>query len=63
MAKPKSFKAEYGASVEVRGAWHKLSCSLEVDYEDGDNAAEVRERVWNTVYNEIERQLKDIIGN
>jgi hypothetical protein len=61
MAKAKSFKAEYGTSVEIKGTWHKLSCSLEVEFEEGDNPAEVRERVWNTVYSEIEKQIKELL--
>ena len=62
MARVKSFRAEYGTSIEIKGAWHKLSCSLEVELDESDKLDDVKRRVWNTVYNEIETQIKDIIG-
>lgn len=61
MARLKSFRAEYGTSVEVRGAWHKLSCSLEVEFDETDDSESVRAKVWNTVYAEIEKQLSELM--
>ena len=61
MAKIKTFRAEYGTSVEVKGTWHKLNCAVEIEIEAADNFAEVKEKAWNTVYAELEKQLAELI--
>jgi hypothetical protein len=61
MARVKSFRAEYGTSVEVRGNWHKLNCSIEIEVEPADSTEAIKERAWNTVYSEIEKQLKELL--
>lgn len=62
MAKLVNFRAEYGTSVEIKGAWHKFSCAAEVEFSEGDNISEVKERVWNTVVVEIEKQVQELLG-
>lgn len=60
MAKVKAFRAEYGTSVEVRGIWHKLYCAIEIEPDENEDVTEVKNKAWNTVFTEIENQIKDI---
>jgi hypothetical protein len=62
MAKLKSFKVEYGSSVEIKGTWHKFNCGVELEIEDGDDTDAVKKRAWNTVYNEIEKQVSELLN-
>lgn len=62
MAKVISFRAEYGTSVEVKGVWHKLYAAIEVAPEGDEPIAEVKEKAWNTVVHEVEKQVEDILN-
>ena len=61
MAKVKTFKAEYGMSIEIRGVWHKFGCSVEVEAEPDDDPVKLKEKTWNTVLLEIEKQVKIVL--
>lgn len=60
MTKIKAFRVEYGSSVEIRGVWHKLHCAIEVEPDEGEDPATVKEAAWNTVFNEVEKQIRDL---
>lgn len=63
MAKIISFRAEYGTSVEIKGIWHKLYAAIEVAPESDDEPMDqVKEKAWNTVVHEVEKQIEDIVG-
>lgn len=63
MAKVLTFKADYGMSIQIKEIWHKMSCSMEVEIEPKDELALVKERTWNSVIIEVEKQFKDILDN
>ena len=63
MAKVKTFAAEYGMSIEIRGVWHKFSCKIEAETEPGDDLINLKEKTWNTVLMEIEKQVKAVLEN
>jgi len=66
MAKVKSFKAEYGMSVELGGVWNKFYCGIELELENGDDTQDVKKKAWNTVVLEVEKQVEDavrVLGN
>jgi hypothetical protein len=60
MAKIVSFRAEYGATMEIRGTYHKLYCAIEVQPEENEDTEVVKERAWNTVFNEVEKQIREL---
>lgn len=60
MAKIKAFRVEYGSSVEIRGTWHKLHCAIEIEPEEHEDPEDVKESAWNTVFNEVEKQIRDL---
>lgn len=60
MAKVKSFKAEFGTSVEIRGTWYKFNSGIELEVEPNDDVAEVKERAWNTVIHEVDKQIREL---
>lgn len=60
MARMKSFKAEYGASAEIQGIWHKFYAGVEIELSEGDDTAKVKEMAWNTVHHEVEKQVKKV---
>lgn len=59
MAKMKSFKAEFGLSVEIGGIWHKYYAGVEIECEPNDDTKKVKEMAWNTVISEVEKQIED----
>lgn len=61
MAKVKSFTAEFGTSVEIKGTWYKFNSGIELDIEPNDELESVKERAWNTVIHEVEKQIADLI--
>lgn len=61
MAKVKSFKAEVGISVEIKGQWYKFYTGIEVEPEEGEDTTEVKRKAWNTVHNEIEKQVREVL--
>lgn len=63
MAKIKSFRAEFGTSVELNGTWYKFHSAIELDMEPNDDTTEVKEKAWNTVIHEVEKQVREITGN
>jgi len=63
MASIKSIKAEYGASVEYKGVWHKFNFGIELELEKGEDSAKIKEKAWNTCEQEIEKQIQQIISN
>lgn len=58
MAKVKEFKAGYGFSGSINGQWHKFSTEITIEIEGTDNIAEVKEKAWNTCYQEIQKQIQ-----
>lgn len=60
MPKFKAFRAEYGMSAEIRGVWHKFHCAIELEPTDDEDFAEVKEKAWNTVINEVEKQIEEV---
>lgn len=66
MPKMKSFKTEYGISLEIDGVWHKFYAGVEIEVENGDKTDDIKKKAWNTVINEVEKQIdetrKHIIG-
>ena len=62
MAKVTKIEATYGTSAEIKGMWHKFSFSMEVELADDDNLDENREKLWNTVQLEVEKQVEELIG-
>lgn len=63
MAKVKSFKAEFGASAEIKGIWYKFYAGIELEIEPGDNTEEVKQKAWNTVIHEVEKQMAELVNN
>jgi hypothetical protein len=61
MAKVKSFRAETGVSVELKGQWYKFYTAIELELEEGDDTAEVKKKAWNTVHAEIEKQFTELL--
>ena len=62
MAKVKSFKAEVGVSVELKGTWYKFYAGIELELDEQDNSEEVKKKAWNTVHAEIEKQVQEVIN-
>lgn len=61
MAKVKSFKAEFGSSIEIRGTWYKFNSAIELELEPGDDTEQVKEKAWNTVVHEVEKQVREVM--
>lgn len=61
MPKVKSFKAESGVSLELKGVWYKFYAGIELEIEPDDNVAEVKRKAWNTVNDEIEKQVQEVV--
>lgn len=62
MSKVVKFSTEYGLSVQIKDIWHKFGCGIEVEIEPNDDVKEVKERAWNTVIGEVERQMKTVLS-
>jgi hypothetical protein len=61
MAKVKSFHSSCGISLDIKGTWHKFQCGIEVEIEEGDDLAKVKEMAHNTVQVEVEKQIQGAI--
>jgi hypothetical protein len=61
MSKVSKVEATYGTSAEIKGMWHKFSFSMEVELATDDDLQEVREKLWNTVQIEVEKQVEELI--
>ena len=61
MPKIKGFKTGYGLSVEIKGVWHKLNCEIELELLEGEDFPSTKEKAWNTVVDEVEKQIQRII--
>ena len=62
MAKLKTFTVGYGLSIQVKEIWHKFSCEVGVELEKTDDIIEVKEKAWNTAFNEVEKQFQNVIA-
>lgn len=62
MAKVKSFKAEYGCSFEFQNTWHKFYAGIEIEMEENDDTEKVKKMAWNTVENEVEKKIKEVLS-
>jgi hypothetical protein len=62
MAKVKSFHSSFGMSLDIKGTWHKFQCGIEVEVEEGDDLAKVKEMAHNTVQVEVEKQINAAIA-
>jgi hypothetical protein len=60
MAQVKTFRAEFGSSVEIRKVWYKFTAAIELELTPDDDPPEVIEKAWNTVINEVEIQLEHV---
>lgn len=49
--------AQYAVSLEINKVWYKFSNSIELELEPEDDPAVVKEKAWNTVITECEKQL------
>ena len=63
MAKVTSFTAGYGFSGSINGQWHKFNCEITIEIEGTDNVQQVKEKAWNTCYQEIEKQIQELTNN
>lgn len=61
MAKVSKIEASYGTSAEIKGMWHKFQFSMEIELAEDDNLEENKEKLWNTVQFEVEKQVEDLI--
>lgn len=61
MAKVKSFGSSFGMSLDIRGVWHKFQSTIEIEIEDGDDIAKVKEMAHATVQLEVEKQVQEAI--
>ena len=61
MAKVKSFKAGRGVTIEKNGVYHKFNCEIEIEIEENDNTQEIKNRAWNTVDTELEKQISNVL--
>ena len=61
MAEVMTMKAESGTSIEIKGTWYKVGFSVEVKVSPGEDTNVVKEKLWNSVNSEIEKQIKSII--
>lgn len=59
--KVKSYRAEAGVSVEIKGNWYKFYNAIEVELDELDNVQEAKEKAWNTVHLELEKQVEETI--
>lgn len=62
MAKVKSFKAEFGMSAEIKDVWYKFYSGIELEIEPDDDVSEVKEKAWNTVTHEVEKQILKVLN-
>lgn len=57
MAKVKEISAKHAISIEVNGVWYKFANSIALELEPNDDPAVVKDKAWNTVITECEKQL------
>lgn len=63
MAKVKSFHSSFGMSLDINNVWHKFSCGIEIEVEEGDDIAKIKEMAHNTVHLEVEKQIQEALGS
>lgn len=61
MAKVKTFHSSFGMSLDIRGVWHKFQAGIEIELEDDDDIAKVKEMAHNTVQLEVQNQLQQAL--
>jgi|GEM_PF-6229916 hypothetical protein len=54
------FSASFGTSAEIRGTWYKFNSGIEVEFTEGDDIQKGREKAWNTVIHEVEKQIMEL---
>lgn len=62
MAQVVAFRAEYGMSVELKGQWFRFYSAIEVRPDEGENTEEVKAKAWNTVTQEVEKQVEAVVA-
>lgn len=62
MARVKSFRAESGVSVEVKGQWFKFYSAIEIELDAQDDTEDIKRKAWNTVNAEIEKQVLEVLN-
>ena len=60
MARVKQFKAGLGLSIEINGVWHKFNCEVDVEPDENDDMEQVKSRAWDTVSDQIYKQIDEI---
>jgi hypothetical protein len=63
MAKIKEFTAEYSQSLQLKDSWYRVGAKITLEMEPNDDVATMKQRAWNTVEVEVERQFKEIIDS
>lgn len=59
MAKLRSFKAGMAVTLEFQGMWRRFECTVEVEPDEGEDTALVKERAWRTVDYELEQRVRE----
>ena len=62
MARVKIIGAEYGTSFQIKEVWHKLSFKIETEVGPEEDLSEIKEKTWNTVIVEVEKQINSILS-
>lgn len=65
MAKLKEVEVSLGVSLDVKGVWYKPNARLVIELDERDTVEKRKAiwgQAWETVADEIERQLKEITG-
>lgn len=58
MARVKTFSSSCGVSMDIKGTWHKFSCGIEIELDEGDDVAKVKQMAHDTVAIEVEKQIQ-----
>jgi hypothetical protein len=62
MAKVKELK--FGSSISFQDKnehWYRAEATITVELEDGDDVAEAKKKLWNTVNDEIANQVENLL--
>lgn len=57
MAKVTNFHVMRGVTLEYQGHWLKFECGIDIAPDAGDDMKAIKKRAWDTVEQELEREL------
>ena len=63
MARVKSFGSTFGMSMEIQGVWYKFQSSIEIEIDEGDDVAAVKDKAHKTVQLEVEKQVQETVDS